>query len=348
MVDDGGQLPYDGAVVRKQYQGLRWELAPEFETLLPEVLQQAGEPVKTSWVTNVTRHRVANREFYVKRYLHERRGLAPLAYFMRAAKSQREWRWAPQFQARGVPVVPHLAHGERWGWYGLLESVLITEGLLGYAQLLTLREAPTPEFQSALGQFLRRMHDAGIVYLDISPKNVLYSSVKHDFCLIDIDKVEFHSTIDQQRRLDHLTVFHSHFPMTAACYDAYRSGWSRYAAEIDERARVIRLARLARWSRRCLKYRHEVGTKQIGGLRWHVRLACWNNDLERVLQDPDSNVDRADRFVVNRLPYRSGREAYRNAYYRELLGETAPRPVAAADKRVLGFVVRGYFVTKAP
>jgi len=30
------------------------------------------------------------------------------------------------------------------------------------------------------------------------------------------------------------------------------------------------------------------------------------------------------------------------------MGESTPRPVAAADKRLLGVVVRGYFVTKSP
>ena len=82
-------------MLRTEYQGLRWELAPEFESLLPEALRQAGESVKISSATIVTRCRVANREFYVKRYLHERRGLAPLSYFVRASKSRREWEQAP-------------------------------------------------------------------------------------------------------------------------------------------------------------------------------------------------------------------------------------------------------------
>ena len=149
LVDDSGQLPYDGPVRLTEYQGLRWELAPEFESLLPEVLQESGETVKTSSATIVTRRHVGNREFYVKRYLHERRGLAPLSYFVRASKSRREWDQAPQFQARGVAVVPHLAHGERWGWYGLLESVLITEGLPGYVSLLSARDA-TDQYRPGL------------------------------------------------------------------------------------------------------------------------------------------------------------------------------------------------------
>jgi hypothetical protein len=120
----------------------------------------------------VTRRRVANREFYIKRYRHERRGLLPVAYSVRSDKSRREWRFAPEFQTRGIAVVPHLAHGERWGWYGLLESVLITEGLLGCVSLLAFSESGTPTFQSALGRFLRHMHDAGVGLL--SKKRALH------------------------------------------------------------------------------------------------------------------------------------------------------------------------------
>ncbi len=335
------------AVLRTEYQGLRWDLAPEFETLLPEVLQQTGEPVKRTWVTTVTRHRVASREFYVKRYLHGRRGLAPLAYFVRTDKSQREWRWAPQFRARGVAVVPHLARGERWGWYGLLESVLITEGLPGYVPLREVHVATAPEFQSALGRFLRHMHEAGIVYLDISPKNILYSVTKQEFCLIDIDKAELHATLNKPRRIEHIAVFHSRFPLSAAFYDGYGSGLSRHATEIDRRAVAIRQARVARFSRLCLRQRHEVTSKRIGGLRWHIRLAYLDSQLEGVLRNPDG-VDNASGFVVDCLRHHSAKRAYRQAYYRELSGENVPRPVAAADKRVLGFVVRGYFVAKVP
>jgi tRNA A-37 threonylcarbamoyl transferase component Bud32 len=327
---------------------LRWELAPEFESLLPEVLRRPGEFVKTSSATTVTRHRVANREFYVKRYFHERRGLAPLSYFVRASKSRREWNQAPQLQSRGVAVVPHLAHGERWGGYGLLESVLITEGLMGYVSLLTIRDATNPEFQSALGQFLRHMHDAGVLYLDISAKNVLYSATEHKFCLIDIDKVQLCATIDEQQRLAHLATFRSRFALAPAFYDGYGSGFSRHAAEIDERAAAMRRARVARFSRICLRHTHEVARKRIGGLQWHIRRVYLDERLEKILQDPDRQMDNPNGLVVNRLAYRSGKKAYRKAYGSELMGESAPRPVAAADKRLLGVVVCGYFVTKSP
>lgn len=346
LVDDRPGLPYDGAVARTTYQGLRWECAPQFESLLADVLQEPGEPVKVSSATTVTRRRVADREFYIKRYLHERRGLAPTAYFLRSDKSRREWSFAPAFQTRGIAVVPHLAHGERWGWYGLLESVLITEGLPGYVSLLAFPKSNTPAFQSALGQFVRQMHDAGVVYLDISPKNVLYSASDNKFCLIDIDKAELHDTLDERQRIDHITVFHSRFPLTAAFYDGYGNDVARHAAVITKHAAAIERARVARVSRICLTHRHEVTTRRIGGLTWHIRIADLDENLERVLREPDTAPATPNGFIVTRLAYGSGKQAYREAYGKELSGEPGPRPVAAADKRILGVVVRGYFVAK--
>jgi tRNA A-37 threonylcarbamoyl transferase component Bud32 len=329
------------------YQGLRWELAPQFESLLPEVLQEPGETVKTSSATTVTRRHVANREFYIKRYRHERRGLAPVAYFVRSDKSRREWTFASEFQARGISVVPHLAHGERWGWYGLLESVLITEGLPGYAPLSMCPESGTPEFQAVLGRFLRQMHDAGVVYLDISPKNVLHSKSEGKFCLIDVDKAELHASLDPRQRINHIAVFHSRFPLTAAFYDGYGGNMAEQASEIDRQASAIRREYIAGVSRRCLRHRHEVTTKRIGGLKWHVRLSDLDGNLERILQHPDDRTTTTG-FVVNRLAFHSGKEAYRSSYGKELSGEPTPRPVAAADRRILGVVVRGYFVAKTP
>lgn len=327
---------------------MKWEVQPEFEGLLIRVLQDAGEPVKISSATTVTRHRLAGRAFYVKQYLHNRRGLAPFAYFIRSAKSQREWKLAPQFQARGVAVVPHLAHGERWGWYGLLESALITEGLPGYGMLVEIADANATEIQSALGAFLRQMHDAGILYLDISPKNVLYSRAERRFCVLDIDKVELHSAIDDDRRAAHLAVFHARFPLTDAFYQGYGGAMVRRANEIGERAKAVRAAIAAQQARRCLKHTHEVDTKRIGGLTWRIRRTCSDAHLEKILQDPNAQDSATNGFIITTRRFHSAKQAYREAYRRERLGETAPRPVAAADKRLFGFVVRSYFVAKTP
>ena len=327
---------------------MRWEVAPEFALEPDQVLAVPGETVKRATMTLVTRHRLAGRVFYVKRYLHGARPFSRLQYFVWAPKSRREWKYAPRLRHRGVPVVPHLAHGECWGWCGLLESTLITEGLPGYELLSTIGDPDAPELQCALGRFVRRMHDVGVVYLDIAPQNLVYARGEHKFCLIDVDKVAFLPAVDEQRRVAHLAVFHSRFSLTEAFYESYGGGIARRAAEIAERAKVIRAVTMTRLSRRCLKHAHEVVTRRIGGLKWHIHRAYLDETLEKILENPDAFLGTANGFVVQRFRSRSAKQAYREAYRRERLGEAALRPVAAVDKRVLGFVVRGYFVAKLP
>jgi len=134
------------------------------------------------------------------------------------------------------------------------------------------------------------MHDAGVVYLDISPKNVLYSASDNKFCLIDIDKVELHDALDERQRIDHITVFRSRFPLTPSFYDGYGNQVARHTADIEKQAAAMERARVERVSRICLTHRHEVTTKRIGGLKWHIRIADLDENLERVLREPDSGT----------------------------------------------------------
>jgi tRNA A-37 threonylcarbamoyl transferase component Bud32 len=335
-------------MLQREYQGVRWQLLPEFEPLLAAVLEDTGETVKQSFVTLVTRHRVAGRVFYVKRYRYEARPLSPVKYFVRSPKSRREWRHAPLLQQRGIGVVPHLAHGERWGWRGLLQSTLITEGMESYEALSAVRDPASADLQFALGRFLRRIHDAGVLYLDISAKNVLYSPVDHAFCLLDVDKVAMASRQDAPQRVDNLIFFCSYFPLTGKFFEGYGDDLVG-ADQIRQRAEALRRARLAKWAGRCLKHKHEVITKRLGGLKWHIRLAHLDARLENVLQDPARHLGNASGFVVQKLRFRSAREAYRQAYHRELLGDAAtPQPVAAAERRILGIVWHGWLVTLPP
>ena len=42
-------------------------------------------------------------------------------------------------------------------------------------------------------------------------------------------------------------------------------------------------ARVARVSRICLTHRHEVTSKRIGEVKWHIRIADLDENLERIL-----------------------------------------------------------------
>ena len=345
FLDDLHLLPYDGTVLETEYREFQWEIAPDFKTLLPEVLRQPGEPIKTSSATTVTRHRLAGREFYVKRYLHERRGLAPLAYFVRASKSRREWKWAARMRQRGVAVVPHLAHGERWSWRGLLGSTLITEGLPGYVVLRSLGTLSSPELQFALGRFLRRVHDAGVLHLDITPKNILYSAAGHEFCLMDVDKVVCRNKLSREERTDNLVSLAARVPLTARFYEGYGSDVAFDAEEIAQLAQARWHIWMTQISRRWRKHTHEIDRQQVGELHWYVRTALADEHLRRLMENPEAFcVNGIEGLTVRRFGLGAARRAYQEAYRQELLGQTRFRPVAVGEKRVWGVCLRSYFV----
>lgn len=332
-------------MLRREHAGLRWELEPEFQPLLAAVLESQGETVKQTTVTLVTRHRVANRVFYVKRYRHERRGLAPLSYFVRAAKSQREWKWAAQMHGHGVAVVPHLAHGERWSWCGLRESVLITEGWPGYSVLKGAENLSSPALQFALGQFLRRVHDAGVLYLDIAPQNVLYSVAEHAFCFIDVDKVACRGKLSLRERVDNLVFFALRMPLTPEFYDGYGRDLAVDAEQIAQRARAGWQIVTARMSRHWRKHTHEITSQRVGELQWYVRTALADERLHRLMEDPETFcVHGIDGLTLRRFGMAAARRAYQEAYRLELLGKASSRPVAVGEKRVWGLCLRSYFV----
>ena len=110
---------------------------------------------------------------------------------------------------------------------------------------------------------------------------------------------------------------------------------------------------------------------QCGSLRWQVRRSCVNDVLRRILETPDasltgpgllkadpgSTVGRTHGFVVKRFMTRTladhlqgmvrlspALRACHKAGDLERAGIPTARPVAVADRRLLGFLVASYFV----
>jgi len=321
-----------------------WETAPGFEALLEPVLDSDGELVKQSFRTVVTRHRVAGRVFYVKRYRHAVRPLAPMKYFFRLPKSHREWIHAAQLQERQVPVVPHWAHGERWAWCGLLESALITEGPGGYSSLAEAKDLESAVLQRALGNFVRQLHDHGVVHADFHPYNLLTSEGTLAFCLVDIDKIQFRAALDGPERLANLAMLQAWTPLTPSFYDGY-GALSEQAGEIARLGAAVRRRYHASWARRCLRHAHEIESVHAGKVRWLVRGAARTKRLNEILARPDANRAALD-YLVERyaLSFNGARRAYRRAYHQELSGVPGPRPVAVGERRLLGLCLCDYFV----
>src|SRR5204863_7942080 len=118
-------------VLRLSCYGFEWELQPDVEPWLHELVTLHGEPVKEAPAKRVSRHEAGGRVFFVKRYRHDAIPFRSLKFFLKPSPARKEWRLAQKLDALGLPAVRHLAHGERWDGRGLRESILITEGFEG-------------------------------------------------------------------------------------------------------------------------------------------------------------------------------------------------------------------------
>lgn len=105
-----------------------------------------------------------------------------------ATRPWRELRLTAELRARGLPVPrPVAAHVERRGL--AYRGDLITERLAGaepLADLLAAGALPAAQW-TALGQVVRRFHEAGVRHDDLNARNVLRDA-QGRFFVIDFDK----------------------------------------------------------------------------------------------------------------------------------------------------------------
>jgi tRNA A-37 threonylcarbamoyl transferase component Bud32 len=334
--------------------GFCWEIDPAFARILAEVLSAPGRVVKESPVKRVSVHSAEGVDYYVKRYRHSQVLFRPLKFYFKPSQARQEWQLAQVLVSRHIPVVKHVAHGERWNWSGLQESVLITEGFSGKP----LDEAPRVDPKAVL-DLVGQMHAQGVLQQDLHPGNILVSNDGLHICLVDI-----HGTIvkdklgDEQRKqnLAFLRIF-------------VRLPVPEPVALLSER---MRRDYYWRRSQRCYRHNREFFPRKYGRLVWQVRLPWLSPQAEAVMQDPDgflahrchllkpgrsSTVGQQSGLVLKRFNLRKitsvfkdlfrrsrAQRAFRKAYHLELAGLRTARPVAAADWRRGWILYRSYYL----
>ncbi len=359
-IDSPDVVSHSRAVTEFENAGVRWEVQPGFADSLGQVLSSPPEIVKTSPVKSVTRHVVAGRVYFVKRYRHAAVPLRAIKFIFRQTQARQEWNIARELERRGVPAVRHLALGERRSLGGVHESILVTEGFDGGP----LEDAPETDPQAVL-EFVRQMHAAGVLQRDLHPGNLLVRA--QPGAPPEIRLVDLHGTIvkpaltpdEQARNLARLAVS---FPLPVS-------------PPVRKLAAALRRQLWFDRSRRCLRHNREFAPRRAGGLRWWTRPSLLTEPARRVLEDPDgflasrarilkpgrsSTVGLADGVVLKRYNLRKAgnlikdlfrqskaRRAYRKAYHLELAGVPTARIVATADRRVLGWLWRSYVLMQA-
>jgi RIO-like serine/threonine protein kinase len=340
-------------VTQLKHNQFRWHLADDFAPLLAAVLR--SEPVavvKHDRAKFVARHEVNGRAFYVKRYRHGAFLLRPLKFLLKRSQAQQEWWLAAELEKRGVPIVRHVAFGERWSPRGLLESVLITEAFEGSPV-----ERRHERFFPQVVDFVRDMARAGVTHYDFHPANLLLNETSGEIRLLDLYGAK---VFDEDAPADLRDVLLAQLcvslPLPVSAENMRLSG-------------VLRKQKLAQRARRCLKSNRDFAARRFGSLRWQVRQAAVTPAAEAALRDPDaflgrarvlkngksSTVGAADGLVLKRHNFKKtlnpikdlfrgsrGRRDFLKAYHLELCGLPTARVVATADQRLCGLPTRSF------
>lgn len=333
---------------------MRWELQPDFAPSLDSLLKAPGETVKESPVKRVTRHHVGGRIFYLKRYLHHAVPLRPLKFFFKPTQARQEWELAQQLEARAIPIVRHVALGERHSWRGVEESILVTEGFDG----VEASEITDLDPEIVL-KFVHAMHDRGVVQDDLHLANLLVKRDPFELRLVDLHGTRVHASLSPEERQHNLALLRVFLPI-------------RVSPEIEARSRELRKRLLHERSRRCLRNNRDFARERHGGMKWQIRLEFLTAATQRALAAPDeflasratplktgqsSTVGKADGLVLKRYNLRKlanllkdlfraskARRGFRKAYHLELTGVPTARAIATADRRFGGLLTRSYLL----
>lgn len=340
-------------MTRATQHGFRWQLADDFAPLLDELLRTPPvTTVKDDRAKFVARHQVKGRAYYVKRYRHGAYPLRPAKFFFKRSQAAQEWRLAGELEQRGLPVVRHVALGERWTARGLVESVLITEAFDG-VPVESRHEKFFPQI-IALADLLAR---AGVSHDDFHPANLLLHEVTGEIRLIDLYGARIATTEPaEQIRETLLAQLGITLPLPVG-------------QEAAHRAHELRKMKLAQRARRCLKTNRDFKRQRFGKFSWQVRKAALTPEVEAALRDPDaflararvlkagrsSTVGAADGLVLKRHNFKKplnvlkdlvrgsrGRRDFLKGYHLELCGLATARVLATADHRVLGLSPRSF------
>jgi len=136
-----------------------------------------------------------------------------IAYkYFRKSKAKRSFEYATTLLENGIGTPQPIAYFENSNWIGLMDSYYISEHLKCDLTFRELVEIPDyPDHENILRQFVQfsfQLHEKGIEFLDHSPGNTLIISSelgKYDFFLVDLNRMNFHSSMNFDMRMENLS-----------------------------------------------------------------------------------------------------------------------------------------------
>ena len=135
--------------------------------------------------------------------------------YFRKSKARRSFEYATTLLEKGIGTPEPIAFFENYDFIGLKDSYYVSEQLncdLTYRELVEIPDFP--DHDTILRQFTRfsfNLHEKGIEFLDHSPGNTLIkknTKGSYDFFLVDLNRMDFHDSMDfdsRMKNLSHLT-----------------------------------------------------------------------------------------------------------------------------------------------
>ena len=136
-----------------------------------------------------------------------------IAYkYFRKSKARRSFEYATALLQKGIGTPQPIAYFENYDFIGLKDSYYFSEHLdcdLTYRELVEIPDFP--DHDNILRQFTRfsyDLHQKGIEFLDHSPGNTLIkknTEGNYDFFLVDLNRMNFHDSMDFDSRMKNLS-----------------------------------------------------------------------------------------------------------------------------------------------
>ncbi|KQX15659.1 hypothetical protein [Flavobacterium sp. Root420] len=135
-----------------------------------------------------------------------------IAYrYFRKSKARRSYEYATILLEKGIGTPQPIAFLENFNFVGLRDSYYASEHLVTDLTYRELVEIPDyPDHDNILRQFTRfsfELHEKGIEFIDHSPGNTLIkknNDGSYDFFLVDLNRMEFHSSLTFEQRMKNL------------------------------------------------------------------------------------------------------------------------------------------------
>ena len=136
-----------------------------------------------------------------------------IAYkYFRKSKARRSFEYATTLLEKGIGTPQPIAYFENQDFIGLKDSYYVSEHLqcdLTYRELVEIPDFPDHEnILRQFTQFSFDLHEKGIEFLDHSPGNTLIKKNAegiYDFFLVDLNRMNFHDSMDFDSRMKNLS-----------------------------------------------------------------------------------------------------------------------------------------------